>query len=455
MGLLEKVDVVHRNLVESSRMSAAFQMRMLLHLKVNEIESHCCFRKTLRQCFSELDDLMKQCKNQHSLSTYDQEVKLQGIQESLQSIQPSTYLLAFVSHALELHRLSQITSPSASPSQLLDILYRKPENLLGKLIFQEKDYSKAEEFATYFNISAPVLAASALRAQILPAAERRSPPKESSYFEQSLLSQIKRSSPLLAAVTSILCSPFEITSEGHIHSSDCSLEYISFLGQQSSTLNAWCEEYKNGVRYLSSCIQQACQLEGTITHDKECLALVAQFADFEGRTFQGTFWKKLLDRLIKQQLFETALQLNDSYLEVKESEFVLEMLVDQTEDKSLVWWYLMRLPDREAAARKVLDLLIHWPVNICIDMLNLLKSHGNAGQLSPDTMKEVESRNYQILLYRDILSANPTWESWQALESECASNSVQMVEALLKRKHFDLARRAAEVFDVVSHGIVC
>jgi zinc finger FYVE domain-containing protein 26 len=165
----------------------------------------------------------------------------------------------------------------------------------------------------------------------------------------------------------------------------------------------------------------------------------------------------VVDLLQKAGKLEQALSFVDDFVDpLGGSDFLLRQIIESCSDKANAWKYILRIRDKEVAAGLVMKWINLWNVEICLDLLDMCKC-----QLQGETpIKQTVTVLFtQMSLYRDILRSldqqqqtednkNITWDKWQTIHQVSSKDPTELVRTLVKHKYYELARRAAHIFNI-------
>ncbi|KAF2070635.1 hypothetical protein CYY_008045 [Polysphondylium violaceum] len=319
-------------------------------------------------------------------------------------------------------------------SSLFSNLDKSPKELLEHVVFQEKNYEKAEKLAQFMNIDLPDLIISSLVYTIPklphPNLFKSSTPDSSAldspiYFindsgatgggghrSSNLINSMKlpnlnlssndninnnnllnidlvnyfgKSSILLSCLMCMLKSPDQENIDPFIQYSKETSKQL-----QSSTLSNWINEILKAHSFYQKYFSgnnNSNGGSGTDIVDYEIPPHIAispssnsadsndykrLIQNSESIHQQQTFFFKVIQYFVSNGKLMDALKIADEYLEQGAPDWLLKLLVFK--DKPQGYKYIRRMKDKEKAINLVMELYWYWDISISIDMVLICKS---------------------------------------------------------------------------------
>ncbi|EGG14850.1 hypothetical protein DFA_10723 [Cavenderia fasciculata] len=364
----------------------------------------------------------------------------------------------------------------------LDIIKVGPKKLLEQIIFNEQNYQKAEQLSEYLQVDLLDFIISSLHfinpnnnsnnnnnqsSSLSPSSTNNSISSTSTItsttvISKSLLEYLSSSSVILAILLCMLKSHQSQGSKNEF----IKLAKESAKGLPSSTLSNWIEEMTRAV----SLVESDPLLE-------PLLASTDLVTNTETLQQQQPFYYKIIQQLISCNQLEKALKIADEFLEDGAPDWLLNLLVQRSNDKLSNYRYIRRIRDKKQARQLIKDLYHFWDVSTCIDMVvyskyylereliekeNLIEESSTFNNLESVERKELKDieRLYQcLLIYQSILveerksssvSRPAKWTTWQEIDQLCRRDPATMVRQLLDSRHYELARKIRDLFSVTN-----
>ncbi|KAK1299430.1 hypothetical protein QJS10_CPB14g01014 [Acorus calamus] len=168
-------------------------------------------------------------------------------------------------------------------------------------------------------------------------------------------------------------------------------------------------------------------------------------------------YQKAVDKLISEGKLADALALSDRCLNEGASDELLQLLVENGEEKKAnfvkhqgygsqnfvndSWQYCLRLKDKHLAARLALKYLHKWDLDAAMDIFSMCGCH--LPQSDPIRYEVLQMRQ-ALLRYSHILSADDRYKCWQEVEADCKEDPEGLALTLAGKGAVSAALEVAE-----------
>ncbi|OEL36388.1 hypothetical protein BAE44_0002592 [Dichanthelium oligosanthes] len=168
-------------------------------------------------------------------------------------------------------------------------------------------------------------------------------------------------------------------------------------------------------------------------------------------------YEKAVERLISEGKLTDALAVSDRCLRNGASDKLLQLLIEQKEERSLgteqiraygshnlgsdTWQYCLRLRDKKVAAQLALKCLRSWDLDAASNVLTMCMCHLPEN----DPMRsEVLHMKQSLLRYGHIMSADDHYTRWQEVETDCEDDPEGLALRLAAKGAVSAALEVAE-----------
>ena len=350
----------------------------------------------------------------------------------------------------------------------LNHLGESPDNMLGRMIFQMNDYRKAELLADIFrqditqgvihSITRGGISNQQVKDNIKSSKWISS--KNNTFFKlnEGVLHYIESRSELLSMFVCMFKHPID-TFDAKFYNYALNVSSKLCRPLTSKSLYQWALYRLGMYSTFSNHILLVPQpsFQPDIINDKGYdnpsflsfhETLVEEYQKIfqmitEEKVDRNEFFIKVVDYLMSNGKPEKAAAIADQYLDDGASDFILPMIIEKSDNKANIWCYILRLKDKELAAKhSTLELLESWDIDVCLELLSCLKSY------PINDKKRIESLYEKLEIYREILKSDPALKNWQSVASICLTSPENIVRSLTKVGKFDIARKVNLLFDV-------